>query len=101
MVIDGYILLIIALIDGLLFGLAIKKALVSAILIIIALVLATYAGLSFIPKISYSKVMSDISTYVSANITKLPGLLHIGGAGSLTLIVVLFLVGLGIGIWKG
>ncbi|MEM0139063.1 MAG: hypothetical protein QXZ44_00395 [Ferroplasma sp.] len=101
MVINGYVILIIALIDGLLFGLAIKKALVSIILVIIALVLAAYAGLSFVPKVSASAILSDIESYMADNITKIPGLLHLGGIGSLTLVSVLFIVGLGLGIWKG
>ncbi|WP_337860115.1 hypothetical protein [Ferroplasma sp.] len=99
--ISGYVILIIALIDGLLFGLAIKKGITSAILLIIAFVLATYAGLSFIPHISASTAFSDASKFFYANISKAPGLLSLGHVGSVTLVLVLFLVGLGVGIWKG
>jgi hypothetical protein len=101
MEISGYILLIIALIDGLLFGLAIKKGIVSAILLIIAFVLASYAELSFIPHMSASDVYHDASTFFYDNISKAPGLLSLGHVGSVTLVLVLFLIGLGVGIWKG
>ncbi|WP_287951068.1 hypothetical protein [Acidiplasma sp.] len=99
--ISGYILLAIALIDGLLFGLAIKKGIVSAILLIIAFVLAGYVGLSFIPNISTSKAISYATKFFYANINKAPGLLSLGHVGAVTIVLVLFLIGLGIGIWKG
>ncbi|EQB72492.1 MAG: hypothetical protein AMDU4_FER2C00137G0045 [Ferroplasma sp. Type II] len=99
--ISGYILLAIALIDGLLFGLAIKKGIVSAILLIIAFILAGYAGLSFIPNISTSKVISYATTFFYKNMSNAPGLLNLGHAGAVTIVLVLFLIGLGIGIWKG
>ena len=99
--ISGYILLLITFIDGLLFGLAIKKGIVSAILLIIAFVLASYAGLSFIPKISFSKVSSYVVKFISNNIDKAPGLISLGHVGAITIVTVLFLIGLGIGIWKG
>jgi hypothetical protein len=101
MEISGYILLAIALIDGLLFGLAIKKGIVSAILLVIALVLASYVGLAFLPKISFAKVYGYVSTFFFDNISKMPGLLSLGHVGAITLVLVLFLVGLGIGVWKG
>ena len=99
--ISGYVILIIALIDGLLFGLAIKKGIVSAILLIIAFVLAAYAGLSFVPKISLSEISSYVTKFILDGIDKAPGLLSLGHAGAITLVTVLFLVGLGVGIWKG
>jgi hypothetical protein len=99
--VSGYILLAIALIDGLLFGLAIKKGIVSAILLIIAFVLASYAGLSFIPHISASAALTDAKTFFYDNISKAPGLVGLGHIGSVTLVLVLFLIGLGVGIWKG
>jgi hypothetical protein len=99
--ISGYVLLAIALIDGLLFGLAIKKGIVSAILLIIAFVLAGYAGLAFIPKISLSKIYSYATKFIFDNISKAPGLVSLGHVGAITIVTVLFLVGLGLGIWKG
>ena len=35
------------------------------------------------------------------NMSKAPGLLNLGHAGAVTIVLVLFLIGLGIGIWKG
>ncbi|ARD85094.1 hypothetical protein [Ferroplasma acidiphilum] len=99
--VSGYIILAIALIDGLLFGLAIKKGIVSAILLIIAFVLASYAGLSFVPNVSFSKVYTYAKTFFIDNISKAPGLVSLGHVGSVTLVLVLFLIGLGVGIWKG
>ncbi len=99
--ISGYVLLIIAFIDGLLFGLAIKKGIVSAILLIIAFVLAGYVGLAFIPKISLSEISSYATKFIFDNISKAPGLIGLGHIGAITIVTVLFLVGLGLGIWKG
>lgn len=99
--ISGYILILIAFIDGLLFGLAIKKGIVSVILLIVAFVLASYAGLAFIPKISLRTIWTDVSGFLISNIDKVPGLVSLGHVGAITIVTVLFLVGLGVGIWKG
>ena len=87
--ISGYILLLITFIDGLLFGLAIKKGIVSAVLLIIAFVLASYAGLSFIPKIpeEFSGIGISLRNMESAIAIKdkLPGVesITVIGAGVL------------------
>ncbi|KQB34762.1 MULTISPECIES: hypothetical protein [Acidiplasma] len=101
MVISGYILLILAFIDGLFFGLAIKKGIASAILIIIAFIIAWYAGFAFVPKLSPSQIGSSISSFVSSHIAMVPKLLGLTHSVSFSIVLVLFIIGLGIGIWKG
>lgn len=98
---NGIIVLVLALVDGLLFGLAIKKGIVSFILLIIAFIISGYIGLSFIPKISVSNLLSTVVSYVQANLQSITSLIPIGSIGSVSLLVVLFALGLGIGIWKG
>ncbi len=99
--VEGYIILILAFIDGLFFGLAIKKGISSFVLLIIAIFIAGYAGFAFLPKLSFSAILSHVKSFIFANIDKLPSILPIGKIGSLSIILVLFLIGLGIGIWKG
>ncbi len=87
-----YITLLLGFIDGLLFGLAIKKALISVVLIIVAFILASFLGLSFIPSVSTSQISSTIFSFFSQ--------LNFGTIG-VTFSIVLFVIGFGIGIWKG
>lgn len=98
---SGIIVLVLSFIDGLLFGLAIKKGVVSFILLIIAFVVSGYVGLSFIPKISVSNLLTTVVNYIQTNLHSITSLIPIGSIGSASLIVVLFAIGLGVGIWKG
>lgn len=98
---SGIVLLILAFVDGLLFGLAVKKGIVSFVLLIVAFILSGYVGLSFIPKISLSNLVTKAVSYIVTNLQSIASLVPIGNAGSLSLLVVLFVVGVGIGIWKG
>ena len=88
----AYLTLILIFIDGLLFGVAIKKAITSIVLIIIGLIIAYFVGLTFVPSVSYTSIFHAISSYV-AN-TQFGGLI-------VSFSVVLFVIGFGIGIWKG
>jgi hypothetical protein len=81
-------------IGGLLFGLAVKKALTAIILLAIAGFILAYAGLSVVfssvsPATIFSHLFSVLVTY-GARL----GLLF-------TVLPFLFLVGLAIGLWKG
>ncbi len=87
-----YITLLLGFVDGLLFGLAIKKALVSVVLIVVAFILASFLGLTFIPSLQTSQIYSSLSAFFSQ--------LNFGAIG-VTFSIVLFAIGFGIGIWKG
>ncbi len=87
-----YITLLLGFLDGLLFGLAIKKALISVVLIVVAFIIASVLGLSFIPSVSTSQISSTLFTFFSH--------LNFGTIG-VTFSIVLFVIGFGIGIWKG
>ncbi len=98
---NGIVILVLAFVDGLLFGLAVKKGVVSFVLLIVAIILSGYVGLSFIPKLSVTHLWNVATSYVTNHIASITSLIPIGNIGSLSLIGVLFIVGLAIGIWKG
>ncbi len=89
---SGIISVILLFVDGLLFGVAIKKAIVSAILLVVAFALTTYVGLS-IPYLS----SSDIITHVSNIFVSFYA--HLGAI--FVTYPIFFLIGLAIGLWKG
>jgi hypothetical protein len=90
--IAGVVSIILLFADGLVFGLAAKKGITSAVLIVIGLVLAGAIGLA-IPFISLTDVWSHVvNIFISqAN--------HIGAI--FYSFPIFWLVGLGIGLWKG
>lgn len=98
MILDWTIILnfVLTFVVGLLFGLAIKKGLVAFVLALVGFVIAGYVGLTFVPKISFSYEVTKFITYVVTYIhdVKL-------GAIAVSLTVILFLIGLAIGLWKG
>lgn len=98
---SGLIIPILALVDGLLFGLAIKKGIVSFVLLLVAIVVSGYVGFSFIPKISVTSLLNTVVSYITNHIQALTSIVPIGNTGAISLVVVLFVVGLGVGIWKG
>ena len=93
---SAIITIILTFAAGLFIGLAIKKGIMAFVFAIIGFLIAAYVGIAFIPKVSISyeihKWSSFFLTYVST--VKF-------GAIQLTLSVVLFLIGLAIGLWKG
>lgn len=84
--------MILIFIDGLLFGLAIKKAFVSVILILISFVIAYFLGLTFVPNISLSTIVQNVMGYASSA--------HFGNL-IISFSIVIFIIGLGIGLWRG
>jgi|SRR5579862_3219261 len=90
--IAGVVSIVLLFADGLVFGLAAKKGLSSAILIIVGLVLAGAIGLT-IPFIS----LSDVWTHV-VNIF-LSQASHIGAI--FYAFPIFWIIGFGIGLWKG
>ena len=97
----GLIVPILALVDGLLFGLAIKKGVMSFILLLIAFVISGYIGLSFVPNIPVASLWNKVVSYITTNAQSLSTIIPIGNIGSISLIFVLFILGLAVGIWKG
>lgn len=94
--INSIIDLILSFAAGLLFGLAVKKALVGFLLAIIAFVVFAYVGLTFIPKISFSYEFHKWSLFLPSYMSSF----KFGGI-VVSITVILFLVGLAIGLWKG
>ncbi|MCL4420238.1 MAG: hypothetical protein M1477_00920 [Candidatus Thermoplasmatota archaeon] len=88
----AYITLLLVFVDGLLFGLAVKKGVVSLILMVVAFVLAYFVGLSFIPKVNIINVIHSVINYMAT--VKFGSLI-------LSFSLILFIVGFGIGAWKG
>ena len=84
--------MLLVFIDGLLFGLAIKKAFVSVILIMISMAIAYFLGLTFIPSLSVSTIFSNIMKYATS--------VQFGNL-IISFSVVIFVIGLGIGLWRG
>jgi hypothetical protein len=86
------IALLLLFVDGIIFGLAIKKGVLSIILIVFGLVLASLAGLS-IPFLNLTVVLNFISSVVVSEISRF---------GPLFLTFpVLWILGLLVGVWKG
>jgi hypothetical protein len=84
--------ILLVFIDGLLFGFALKKAFVSVVLIIVAFIIAYFLGLTFIPNISLGSIVHQVMNYSSA--------VHFGSL-IVSFTIVVFFIGLGIGLWRG
>ncbi len=93
---QNYITLILVFVDGLLFGMVAKKAVVAIILLIVALLIASFIDLSFIPKVNFSDLIGNITRYASNYTSSL----HLSSI-NITFFLIVFIIGLGIGIWKG
>ena len=87
---------VLTFVAGLLFGLAIKKGVVAFVLAIVGFVIAGYVGLTFIPKISLSY---EISKFIALALEYFKDAQI--GTLAVSLTVILFLIGLVIGLWKG
>ncbi len=85
------ILFILFFVDGLLIGLAIRKGATALILVIIAVAIAGFAGITFIPSISVTSIVDYVINYAK---TAKFGLIVV------TSTVVVFVVGLIIGLLK-
>lgn len=84
--------LLLIFVDGLMFGLALKKAFTSVILIMVSLVIAYFLGLTFVPNISISSIVHNAMQYAGA--------LQFGNL-IITFSIVVFILGLGVGLWRG
>ncbi|MEM0195876.1 MAG: hypothetical protein QXJ24_06145 [Thermoplasmatales archaeon] len=88
--------LVLTFASGLLIGLAFRKGITAIILGIIGIVVGTYAGLTFLPQISITYELKKWSSFLFNYISTVKF-----GAVTVSLDVILFLIGLAIGIWKG
>lgn len=93
---NGILDLILPFVAGLFFGLAIKKGLTAFILGIVGVVIGSYIGLTFLPKISLSYEIHKWSLFLSSYLATAKF-----GSVVLTTTVIIFLIGLAIGLWKG
>lgn len=84
--------LLLIFVDGLMFGLAIKKAVTSVVLILVSLVIAYFLGLTFVPNISIGTIVQNVMNYANT--------VHFGNL-IITFSIVVFIIGLGIGLWRG
>ncbi|MGC8645304.1 MAG: hypothetical protein ACP5UO_03430 [Thermoplasmata archaeon] len=87
---------VLTFVVGLLFGLAIKKGVVAFVLALIGFLIAGYVGLSFIPKVSVSYELSKAVRILGEYFRQVQL-----ATFSVSLSLVLLLIGLAIGIWKG
>ena len=87
---------VLTFVAGLLFGLAIKKGATAFILAIVGFVIASYVGLTFIPKISLTYELNKFIAVLAAYVKEFQLV-----AFTMSLTVILFLIGLAIGLWKG
>ena len=85
------ILFILFFVDGLLIGLAIRKGATALILVIIAVAIAGFAGITFIPSISVTSIVDYVINYAK---TAKYGVIIVSST------VVVFVVGLIIGLLK-
>ncbi|MDG6999221.1 MAG: hypothetical protein JRN15_08920 [Nitrososphaerota archaeon] len=90
--INSIIPIVLLFVDGLLFGIAAKKAVTSAILIVVGLVLATAVGVT-IPFITTADIWTHVFNILRSQAS------HIGPV--FFAMPLFWIVGFGIGLWKG
>lgn len=83
---------VLTFVDGLIFGIAIKKAIVSAILIVVGLLLAGFIGLT-IPFVSTSSVTTHLLNILMSQARLIGPLIYT--------IPLFWIIGFALGIWKG
>ena len=88
--------IILTFVAGLFIGLAIKKGIMAFVFAIIGFLIAGYVGVAFVPEVSMSYEIHKWSTFILTYVSTVKF-----GAIQLTLSVILFLIGLAIGLWKG
>ncbi len=88
-------------IDGLLFGLGIKKGVWSVILIVIAVLLSEYINFSVLPKASLSTFYDDVKSHIEYIITNINKIIPFSNIGAISISLILFIVGFIVGYMKG
>jgi hypothetical protein len=88
----GIVGIVLIIADGLIFGLAAKKALTSLILIVIGLLLAGFAGV-VIPFITANQVFSQITNLFLSQASRIGPIVYS--------LPVFWIIGFALGLWKG
>ena len=78
--------------DGLIFGLAAKKALTSVVLIVIGLLLAGFVGV-VIPFITANQVFAQITSLIASQASRIGPVVYS--------LPVFWIIGFALGLWKG
>lgn len=91
---SSIISIILILIDGVIFGVAAKKGLMSAILIIIGVIIAGLIGLSLPVGLSVSEIVSKLMNLVDFQATH-------GGTQIVYSFPIFWIIGFAFGLWKG
>jgi hypothetical protein len=95
------VILALIFVDGLLFGLGIKKGVWSVMLIVLAVLLSEYINYSVIPSASLSSFETNIQNHITYIVQNLQTLIPGGSTTSISASLMLFAVGFIIGYLKG
>ena len=95
------VILALIFVDGLLFGLGIKKGVWSVLLIVLAVLLSEYINYSVIPSASLTTFETDIKNHIAYIITNIETIIPGGSTTSISASLMLFAVRFIIGYLKG
>ncbi|MCL5783024.1 MAG: hypothetical protein M1476_03835 [Candidatus Thermoplasmatota archaeon] len=84
--------LLLIFLDGLMLGFAVKKAFTAVVLTFVGLVIAYFLGLTFVPNVSISSIVHAIEIYATT--------IHFGSL-IISFSIMVFIIGFGIGMWRG
>lgn len=88
-------------VDGLLFGLGIKKGVWSVILIVVAVLLSEYINYSVLPNTSLKSFYDAVKAHIVSIITNINQIVPFSNIGAVSISLILFAVGFIIGYMKG
>ncbi len=88
-------------VDGLLFGLGIKKGVWSVILIVVAVLLSEYINYSVLPNTSLTTFFDAVKAHIEYIITNINKIVPFSNIGAVSISLILFAVGFIIGYMKG
>lgn len=87
---------ILTFVAGLLIGVAFKKGITAAILGVVGIIIAGYVGLTFVSTAMLSSGMNQLFSFILTYVRTVQF-----GAITMSLSIILFLIGLVLGVWKG
>ncbi|MGP6206814.1 hypothetical protein ACNF42_02095 [Cuniculiplasma sp. SKW3] len=88
-------------VDGLLFGLGIKKGVWSVILIVLAVLLGEYINYSVLPKASLQTFENNVVSHITNVLHNIEQVIPFHDLGAISISLILFIVGFVIGYLKG
>lgn len=88
-------------VDGLLFGLGIKKGVWSVILIVLAVLLGEYINYSVLPKTTLKTFESNVVSHITNVLNNIEQVIPFHDIGAISITLILFIVGFVIGYLKG